>query len=340
MRLNLNISKIKLKIIVFFVMPFFAFSNSGLFTSEKANDKVDNSELNTDGLYFAEFYDYIYRGHFENIKIKRLDYEFLMIYEQYLRTFGVKCSKYLLVNKVEIMEIVCDQEEIGYNAYGDVISRVCVKYKWQGTGLYAKPDIYNAKMKIVEMHKANGIDIFLKMVTDPNAMGNSIDMLHKRKGLANDMEKFFILNQCNSKAIIQFEENLKRFALNKTPIRLKKKSKYTIAKNSGGPKGQQNYNKLVDDLVADQAKTWAFNRYTKGSISGLRIESKNSEGKPISLRANYKFRGFSNNGKGWVKIIFKNGVPDCMYFFDFPSNCKKPNSGIVTSYSLEKYSNQ
>lgn len=311
--------------------------NSYSFTTKKAIITLESTELNTDGLYFAEFYDYIYRGHFENIKIKRLDYEFLMIYEQYLRTFGAKCAKYLPTDKVEIMELVCDQERVGYNAYGAEISRTCVKYKWQGTDLYAKPDLYNAKMKIVEKHQENGIETFWKMVTDPNSMGNSIDMIHKIKGLANDMKSFFTLNQCNSKAVKQFEENLKRFALNKTPIRLTEKSKYTIAKSSGGPTGQQNHNKLVDDLVADQSKTWAFNRYAKGSISGLTIESKDSKGRPKTLRANYKFSGFSNNGNGWVKVTFKNGLPDCIYFFDFPTNCKKANSSIVSNYATGKY---
>ncbi|MDO1514705.1 hypothetical protein Q2T41_18785 [Maribacter confluentis] len=42
-------------------------------------------EFKTDGLYFVEFYDYIFRSHFENLEMKRDDMFFLVIFDKYLR---------------------------------------------------------------------------------------------------------------------------------------------------------------------------------------------------------------------------------------------------------------
>lgn len=294
------------------------------------------TELNTDGLYYAEFYDYIFRGHFEHIESGREDVQLLMIFEQYLRTFGRQCPNYLPEDKVEIMEQVCSKEEISYNVYGDEIDRYCIEWKWVGTGLYARPDLYDAKMEVEGIHRAKGVQTFMAMITDPNAMGNSVDMLHKTKGLKNDMRQFFSLNQCNSSGVRRFEENLKLFSLNQPSIRMEGSSKYADMKKSGGPSGSQNYTKLIDDLVANQAQTWAFNKYTPGSISGVSMLSQDNEGRPTVLKANYSYSGFGSNN-GWVKITFTNGLPECIYFFDFPENCKTPNSSIVSSYAQGNY---
>lgn len=152
------------------------------------------------------------------------------------------------------------------------------------------------------------------MLTDQNAIGNSVDMVHKAKALMYDMAQIFSLNSCNSSGIRRFEENMKLFALNKPSIRMKGVSKYTAMKRSGGPTGQQNFSKLIDDLVADQAKTWMLNRYIQGSISGVNFLREDSQGRPTALKANYQFSGFSGNSKGWVKITFDNGLPNGFLF--------------------------
>ena len=111
--------KFKFTILLFLFLIISSFSR----VDSKPVEIPQNIELNIDGLYYAEFYDYIFRGHFENIKMKRDDPNFLMIFEQYLRTYGAKCSNYLPANKVEIMELVCAEEQIGYNGYGQEIRR-------------------------------------------------------------------------------------------------------------------------------------------------------------------------------------------------------------------------
>ncbi len=313
-----------------------SFIKKDTYKSETLVTDSQSMKFNTDGLYYAEFYDYIFRGHFENIEIKPDGMEFLTIFGLYLTTFGKQCSSYLPANKVQIMKQVCSVEQVSTNNYG-AEWRDCIEWKWVGTGVYAKPDLYNAKMEVEGILRADGLRTVMAMVTDPNAIGNSIDMVHKIKGLKNDMAQIFKLNPCNSAGIKRFEENLKLFALNKPAIRMQGSSKYAAMKKSGGPTGFQDFNKLINDLIANQSKTWSFNRYTQGSISGVTLQSKDHKGRPTALQANYSYSGFGSSSKGWVVITFTNGLPDCIYFFDFPKNCKTPSSSIVVSYAQGNY---
>jgi hypothetical protein len=313
-----------------------SFSHSTKQKSDTSFLSEQSPELTTDGLYFAAFYDYIYRGHFENVAIKKEDMEFLMIFDQYLKTYGTTCARFLPQDKVEMQKQICVTENVTTNGYGMEISRTCVEWKWVGSGIYARKELYNAKVTLENTLRTNGLQTFIGMITDPNALGNSVDMTHKVRGLTNDMAQIFRLNDCNGEAIKKFEENLKRYALDQPSIRIDKISKYEAMKKSGGPSGAQNTNKLINDLVADQAKTWSFNRYVGGSISNVSVR-KNTQGDLKELNASYTYKGFSGSNRGSVRITCTNGLPECIYFFDFPNNCKTPNSSIVASFASGDY---
>lgn len=295
------------------------------------------TQLNTDGLYFAEFYDYIFRGHFENVEITPEDQMFLVIFGAYLKSFSLNCGEYLPEDKVDIMDVECATESVTRNGFGMETNRTCIEWRTVRTGLYAKPELYQAQLYAANRESSNALGIALQMMADPNAVGNSVDLIHKVNGLKNDMQKFLRMNPCNSPGIKQFEENLKLFALGKPSIRMKEESKYAVMKKTGGPTGTQDLEKLVDDLVIDQSKTWAFNRYIPGSINGLSVLASDPEGRPRELKANYSYNGFSGKSGGWVRVTFTNGLPECIYFFDYPYNCKQPNSSILASYSNGDY---
>lgn len=306
--------------------------------SNKSFPESQSLQFITDGLYYAEFYDYIFRGHFENVEITKEDMEFLLIFESYLRTFGGNCDEYLPAVTEEIMNLECQTETVVRNGYGIETNRYCSQWRKKGSGLFARPELYNAKVQVENIQNANALRTTVSMMTDPNAMGNTVDLIHKTTGLKNDMQQIFKLNPCNSPGIRRFEENLRLFALGKNSIRMEEESKYTSMKNSGGPSGSQDLIKLVDDLVINQSQTWAFNRYIPGSISDLRVQSEDTNGRPIELKANYNYSGFSGRSNGWVRVTFINGLPKCIYFFDYPNNCKNPGSSIVASYAKGDYS--
>ncbi|MCL6265234.1 hypothetical protein [Flagellimonas myxillae] len=318
---------------------FTSFVPSSSNKNSSAEELQQSLVLNTDGMYFAEFYDYIFRGQFEDVEFKREDTPFLMIFEQYLRAFGRQCPNALPSNKVQIMDWVCATEQVTTNGFGVETSRVCIDWTTVGSGLYARPDLYKAKLNLENMLSKDVFRKVVAMATDPNAIGNSLDMVHKANGLQNDMAQFFTLNNCNSPGLRRFEENLKRYAQAQPSLKMGGTSKYTAMKTSGGPTGSQNFTQLVNDLVANQSTTWAFNRYIPGSVSGLAIQRRDAQQRPVELKANYRYKGFAGSSDGWVRITFTNGLPKCIYFFDFPNNCKNANSSIVASYAQGKYAN-
>ena len=336
MKRSLPIRYIKILLLFLLVTSFSSLTKNIVLADQNSQDNLN--PLVTDGLYYAEFYDLIYRGHFEHIKMTRKDQEFLAIFGKYLRSYGTKCSQYLPKDKVEILELECVKERVTTNVYGAEINRYCVEWKWDGTGIYARKDLYNAKEKLLNMESDETLASALGKLNDPNLLGNSVDALHKANGLNDDMRKFFSLNSCNSEAVKQFEENLKRFALNETSIRIDKASKYVEMKKGGGPTGAQNFEKLLNDFIQNQSKTWSFNRYVINSISSLVINTKDEKERPREISASYSYSGFGGQKKGSVRVTFINGLPDCIYFFDFPQNCKTPNSSLLNSYAKGNYS--
>ncbi|MFD1096517.1 hypothetical protein [Salegentibacter chungangensis] len=296
-----------------------------------------NLEFNTDGLYNAELLDNIFRGHFENIQLNRDDTEFFQLYAKYLRVYGERCDKYLPTDKEMIMDDVCDMWKVQYNGYGVEINRYCVQWNKEPSNIYARRDLYEAQLELESFLGVNFLRELSSTMNDQNAIGNSVDKLHKAKALLYDMSRILSINPCDSPGLRRFEENLKAFALNMPSIRMAGESKYTAMKKSGGPTGPQDFNRLIDDLVTDQARTWAFNRYRQGSINGVSILSEDNQGRPLAIKADYRYSGFGGDSGGWVKITFSNGLPNGIYFFDFPNNRKSPSSSIVASYAQGEY---
>lgn len=292
--------------------------------------------LNTDGLHFAELFDYIFRGHFENIELKSDDILLSGIFDSYLRTYGKKCSEHLPDDKVDIMNLKCVAETVTTNGYGVETSRVCDEWTTRRSGYYARRDLYEAKMEVENFQRKNALQNGIKMFTSENAMGNSVDLSHKVKGLKKDMLNIFELNSCTSTSIRRFEENLKLFSQKKPGFRMQGESKYALMKKSGGPTGEQDLIQLTNDLVTDQAETWAVNQYKAHSINNLGVR-KDKQGRPLALTANYSYSSLFGTSSGQVTIDFKNGLPTCIYFSDFPENCKKPKPTILVSYAQGDY---
>lgn len=321
------------------VLVFFISSSFTISGNKNTVVQSQSIEFNTDGLFYAEFYDFIFHGHFEKVKVKQDDVEFLTIFEQYLRAYGRHCDQFLPQDKVEIMDLVCAEYYVEKNIYGDVLSRTCNQWIWQGSKLFAHPELYSAKQAVEKLQSQDVLQNIFAQIADPNAIGNSMDKVHKLNGLRNDMRQMFTLNPGNSAGIKRFEENLKRYALNEKAIRMTTESKYATMKRAGGPTGSQNLNKLLNDLVANQAKTWAMNKYVPGSISRLSVLKKDTQGRPLIAKANYTYKFFGESGEGWVQVSFENGLPKCLYFHDFPQNCKTAGSSIVASYAQGSYTN-
>jgi hypothetical protein len=294
-------------------------------------------QFKTLGLNNAAFFDYIYRGHFENIELDVNSSHFLMILSGYLNTFGSLCPELLPDDKVEIMTQECSRENVTTDGWGVEISRYCIAWRTVGTGIFADPKLYAAKMRLVAKQDQNALRTVIDMYTNPNAMGNSVDQIHKAKALLSDWSNFFRLNPCDSKTIEQFTNNLLAFANGQQPTRLRGMSVYEKIKILGGPGGDQDYSKLLNDILGNQSKTWAMNRYVPNSISNVREYKSSDKTQTVSLTANYNFSGLMGKQTGSVTVKFKDGLPDCIYFSDYPNNCKKPNGALIANYGLGQY---
>lgn len=302
-----------------------------------ANSINEQKSLNIDGLQNAEIIDYLYRGHFENLEITREDDFYYVMLEKYMYTSAGNCSEFFLGNKVKIMEDVCKRERVTTNGFGIETNRTCIEWTKQWTGLYAKKEVYNALTTLKNLKRGEELEKLISIIADQNAIGNSLDFYHKIKSIENDFKILFQNNSCQYSELLTFEKNLINFALKKPGVKSNTRSKFEKLRNSSGPEGKQNYTNLIDDMISEQSKNWMMNRYNRNSVSNIQILSYDNNNIPMSIKANYEFTGFGGKKEGWAKITLKNGKPDCIYFWDFPKNCKKPSSSIVYDFQNGKY---
>ncbi|MGB3151819.1 MAG: hypothetical protein WBB27_14270 [Maribacter sp.] len=305
------------------------------------NGKEEGSmSLNTKNLFYAEFFDYLYRGHLENINVERESEEFLTIFNAYISAFGKKCPSALPENKVQLMTLICDEYTVTKESLsGFELYRSCNRWVKSGTGIFVKPELYKAKLKLETAFEKSTLAYLKDLYTNPDATGNSVDQIHRLRRLSNDMKLFFNINECTGKAIAQFEKNLHNFAMNQPLQRLKGMSVYEKMRMSGAPEGKQHIERLIGDIVRQQSSTWAVNKYISDSITNLRTFTGQDGETIVAYKANYRFSNtFLGNDIGAVTIRLKNGLPDCIIFADFPNNCKKPSASLVMAYSNGEYS--
>jgi len=76
------------------------------------------------------------------------------------------------------MNTECAREMINVtrNGFGVEISRTstCIEWRKVPSGLYARPDLYNAKLELERIHEATALRMAMELMTDPNPFGNSI----------------------------------------------------------------------------------------------------------------------------------------------------------------------
>ena len=281
----------------------------------------------------------LFKGDFVNIPIDRDAQLFALLYSSYLNSYARKCGVFLPANKVEMTRQECATEEGATDGFGMEVSRNCVRWVTVGTGLYAKPELYNGKLALEKIQSADAFRNIFGMINQNNGLEGMMDKVGDAQAIVQDVNELMVLNECNSAGLMRFEENLKLFALNKQPVRLTALSTQqpTISSANSAVFKDQDYQRLINDLISDHSQGWVMNIYEKGSVSNTSVTSRDESGRPAKIIANYIFSGFSGRSKGAVTLTFTNGLPECMYFFDFPSTCRTPNRRIVAAYDNYSY---
>lgn len=300
----------------------------------KRNSSLTPESFSVNGLHNEDILANLYLGEFTEITLDREDLNFSILYTAYLNAYARRCSAHLPRNKVEMTRQVCDLERYTKNGYGIETSRYCVSWTSKGTGLYADPEMYRVKLQLERLQVTDSLRTMFGMLTNNDPIAGALNMAGNAQAAISDMNSLFRMNSCNSPALKRFQENLKLFALNKQPIRLAAKAaaKPTLTSSTNIPFKDQNYTKLLEDLILEQSKTWVMNRFLRGSVSRVSVSSRDKQGRPAKITAQYLYNGFNKRSQGAVILTFTDGHPECMYFFDFPATCRTPNRRIATAF--------
>jgi hypothetical protein len=254
------------------------------------------ASLKTDGLNYGDDIKRIYVGAFEQVPIKRDGAEFTSLISGYMTEYAKACSRYLPKDKVEITKQECAREQYTVNGYGQRVGMsTCVEYRTVGTGLYADPRVYSLQKALDSMEAANMLGGFLKGITensgDPGGMKRDTDIAIY---VIQDFSHFFVDNACTSPAVIRFQENMLRFGHGEAAIRMPGAEQAVVGSALAA---RQNYNGLVNDLIADESRAWLMNRYQAGSaqVSAVRHDS---EGNPKEIDADYSYAGLRGKDDG------------------------------------------
>jgi len=293
----------------------------------KQDAPLTRGSFSASGLGIEGIVNDFFTGNFADIP-SRFDREKVLfegLFRQYQEAYGRHCDANLPANKVELKTSVCVSERYSVNRYGERVGGSdCLEYRDVGIGIYTDPALESAITKLGKEEQGSLVkDAILKM-GDQNTVNEMAQ-------LPGDMDALMGLNSCTSPGLKRFQENLVLFSMGKQPILL---SGAAPAVTSQGPFKDQNYSRLLDDLINEQAKTWILNRFVRGSTFDVVVSSRDAAGRPSRIVGKYLFSG----GKlGSVTVDFSDGTPHCMYFFDSPSSCNTPDRRIVAAYSSGAY---
>lgn len=302
------------------------------------------ASLRTEGLNFGDDLARIYVGDFAQVGFARDGAEFAMLLSQYMNTYSRQCPNDLPANKVEIMVQECTRESYTVNGYGveQAGSRHCVSYRTVGTGRYADPDVYRlhgqlegALSRAMMGGVLGGVLGGARPGSDPTAgMRRMTDVAVYAR---NDLPMLLRQNQCSSPALKRLQDNMVLFGQGQQPIVLPGAAAALAAQGAAeGPRQNQNFQRLVDELITEQSQAWMMNRYQPGSVrasSALR----DAQGRPREVQASYSFLSMGKPYAGKVRLTFAEGLPQCLYFSDVPQACRVPSPRIISAYRKNQY---
>jgi hypothetical protein len=284
----------------------------------------------------------IYAGEFQSVRVDRAGAEFAAILSSYMNDFASDCKAYLPANKVEIMKQVCVQTSQMVNGYGAPVGAAsCSQYETVGTGRYADPQVYAAQKAVDGLAAKKMLGNMMGMLTDrsANPLGMAQQMTDQVVQVGTEMESLIRMNSCGSAGLKRFQTNLVHFAMEEEPVVTPGGAALLAASAAKADVvvKEANYSRLLDDLVADNARGWMMNRYESGSIDGVNVALRDAQGRPMKVSAQYSFSGMQGTQRGGVTLTFKDGSPDCLYFSDFPTTCRLPSQRVVSAYEKNQY---
>jgi hypothetical protein len=290
----------------------------------------------------------IYSGAFQSVRLDRGGTAFMLITSSYMEDFARDCKAFLPPNKVEITQQICPGStqytytpDGRHDIYGNPLPTTCVP-ETVGTGLYADPQLYSAVRIVAAKSSVNLLGNMLGMVTAKGSHAGTPFTLPTQindqlAAVGTEMETLIHTNACGTPGLRNFQVNLIRFANGENPIKFAGAVTSGLAGSvPGGPIRDADYTRLLNDLVAANARGWVVNRYQPGSISDS-IVSHDPQGRPVRIMARYSYADSQGTQRGRVTVTFNDGSPDCIYFSDAPDTCRVPATGVISAYERNAY---
>ncbi len=212
-------------------------------------------------------------------------------------------------------------------------SESCVEWVSVPVG-WAKPALYSAKTDLEQQIAADkGRQLSQMFGEIPSGFSSIQAKLAAAIAISGDMDALVQKNACNGPGLARFEENLRRFALNRQPISFD-------GKKPGGAvtHGNHDYRRLVNDLVEADAPRWGiFATFVYGSIGSVTVQEKDSLGRPLSVVAPYAWESMLGVQRGMVTLKFVESLPNCFSYSKTPAVCHAADRKIVADYAAGKY---
>lgn len=319
------------------VLPFASQSASG-----QSRSAITPQSLKAEGFENEELLLRLYVGDFSGIEFKDDGFRRSLMFMPYVQAYSRKCVSYLPEDKIGLTEQVCVRETVTTNGFGAVINRQCTEYETRPTGTFMHPRLQAAWTRAEGDAVAGVLQKTVRATQDmQTAMENMVDSFDDVEfghSLRRDMNALVGQHHCTSPELMHFEENLRLYALGEQPVVLDYDDSLFAGPAPPPNPESVNYAELVEDLVRQESRTWRMNRYVARSISNVNIGPRDQDGYPKIIKANYLFQSFgAKEHRGSVTISFESGVPECLYFFDFPQRCRKPQERIIESYTDGRY---
>lgn len=311
----------------------------------QSRSTITPQSLKAEGLENAETLRRLYVGDFSGIEFRGDDLRESALFMLYVRSYSRKCESYLPETKIQLTKQVCVREIVTTDMYGVVTNRQCTEYETRPIDTYMHPRLQEAKAHLEAEAVVDLLEKSAEAMQDiqksMERMVDGLDFIEFVNSLRRDM--VFLVNQhaCMSVEMKHFEENLRLYVLGQRPVVLDYDE--SLFAGPAPPPNPQTLDieRLTEDLIREESRTWRVNQYVKGSISNVSVGSRDQDGYPRAIKANYLFKSFGDRQqRGSVTINFESGVPECIYFFDFPDRCRKPQERIIESYSNGRYSSE
>jgi hypothetical protein len=300
--------------------------------------ELGRNDFKAGGLEYEGAFTSLYLGNFSNMPFERDRPEMSAMMGAYIDVFGKGCREFLPPNRVEVTEEKCVAWTETRNGFGTLVNTTCNRTVPVGTGVFADPAVYSARLGLQRLANTHALADVLSIFQ--GGLSGVADQVQVVRSVKSDVEDLVKLNGCGSRALHRFQDNMRLFAENKQPI---------LISNDGGtatpsvtpatpprPVKAQDFSKMLDDLVGINSRSWAINRYQRGSMSA-KVASQDAQGRPRRVQGTYAYEGFAGRATGTVALEFSDGAPQCLYFWDFPTACRTPDRGVSTEYANGAY---